>query len=139
MRRSPSRDRLRIIVADDNRDAADTLASLLRIEGYDTEAAYDGECACEMFEERYADVLLLDIGMPRLNGYEAASRIRAAVTDAHPPPLLVALTGWGKNQDIDDAMRAGFDRHLVKPVDPDTLLQMIEKFRRGERPAEQTA
>jgi len=114
---------LRILVADDNRDAAESLGHLLRLQGHTVVLAFDGQQALEAYEESPLDACLLDIGMPRVDGNEVARRIRAR-TDAHPP-ILVAITGWGQASDRDDALAAGFDHHLTKPVDPDKLLQLL--------------
>ncbi|HEY1076357.1 MAG TPA: ATP-binding protein [Fontimonas sp.] len=128
------RGRLRVLVSDDNRDAADTLASLLRLEGHDVLVAYDGEQAIAQFEQARPNVALIDIGMPRLNGYEVAQRIRLATAGDPQAPTLVALTGWGQEQDKQQARAAGFDHHLTKPVDPDLLLELLGRLRDGESP-----
>ena len=106
---------LRIVVADDNRDAADTLARMLRILGHEVVTAYDGAQAVELAEASRPDLVLLDIGMPKLNGYEAARRIRSEPWGTSM--VLIALTGWGQEEDRRRAAEAGFDDHLVKPVD----------------------
>ncbi len=113
----------RVLVADDNRDAAESLGMLLRLMGNDVRTVYDGIEAVEEAEEFRPDVVLLDIGMPRLNGYEAARRIRELryCEDS----MLVALTGWGQEEDKRRASAAGFDRHFTKPVDPADLQQLI--------------
>jgi CheY-like chemotaxis protein len=113
----------RILVADDNLDAAQTLALLLETEGHEVRTAHDGLEAIHVAEDFRPQIALLDIGMPRLDGYQTARRIRdqpwaRAVT-------LVAVTGWGQEQDLRMAAAAGFDRHLVKPVDPQALTRMI--------------
>ncbi len=106
---------LRIVVADDNRDAADSLARMLRILGHEVFTAYDGAQAVDRAEAERPDLVLLDIGMPHLNGYEAARRIRGESWGA--TMVLIALTGWGQEEDRRQAAEAGFDDHLVKPVD----------------------
>ena len=113
----------RIVVADDNRDSAESLALLLGLQGHDVRMAYDGlEAVAEV--ERFApDVVLLDIGMPEVDGYEAARRIRALAST--PRPRLIALTGWGQAQDKQAALGAGFDHHLTKPVELDALLDAV--------------
>ena len=105
----------RILVVDDSRDAADSLAVLLRLEGHETHVAYDGLAAVETAARLQPDVILLDIGLPILNGYEAARTIREQERDKRP--LLVALTGWGKEEDRQRSREAGFDAHVVKPVE----------------------
>jgi PAS domain S-box-containing protein len=113
----------RIVVADDNRDAADSLAMLLRIAGNEVRTAYDGRRAVEEAEAFRPDVALLDIGMPGLNGYEAARRIRGQSWGREM--MLVALTGWGQEEDKRRAADAGFNAHLVKPVDPAALERLL--------------
>ncbi|HET9864927.1 MAG TPA: response regulator, partial [Steroidobacteraceae bacterium] len=118
--RAPSR---RILLADDNRDAAESLAIILRLEGHDVELAHDGATALRLFEERRPDVALLDIGMPRTNGYEVARQIRATPGGDHV--LLIAITGWAQDADKLQSRAAGFDHHLTKPVEPGTLIELL--------------
>ena len=108
---------------DDNHDAADTLATLLRALGAVVAVAYDGPSALECLEPFAPDVLLLDIGMPGMDGYEVARAVRRR---SGPQPLLVALSGWGQEQDLRDAKTAGFDHHLVKPPDLDRLAALLD-------------
>jgi CheY-like chemotaxis protein len=115
---------LRVLVADDNRDAAETLAVVLRLEGHDVEVAHDGPTALLLFERHRPDVALLDVGMPGLDGYEVARRIRARADSAHV--LLIAVTGWGQEKDRRQSADAGFDYHLTKPVEPDALIRLIQ-------------
>ena len=119
----PSESRRKILVVDDNRDAAETLAALMKLEGHDTRVALDAERALEIASEFEPEVALLDIGMPRMNGHELAQRIRA--TRWGKGSTLIAITGWGQAQDRYSAMHAGFDHHLTKPVDVGTLLQLV--------------
>lgn len=113
----------RVLVVDDNRDAAESLALLLQLNGHETRLAYDGLEAVDLSVQFRPEVVLLDIGLPKLNGYEVAARIRAlAGGDA---TLLIALTGWGHDEERQRSAQAGFDGHLVKPVFPDTLLKLI--------------
>jgi len=116
----------RVLVVDDNRDAAESLAILLEIVGHEVRTAHDGEAGVAAAAEFRPDVILMDIGMPRLNGYEAARRIRAE--SGGGVPFLVALTGWGADDDRRRTRAAGFDRHLVKPVDLDALKRMIAEL-----------
>ena len=113
----------RILVADDNRDAADSLASMLRLLGHDVRIAYDGAEAVALAESFRPQLALLDIGMPRLNGYEAARAIRAQPSLREV--LLVALTGWGQPEDKRRSRDAGFHHHFVKPVDPAMLARLL--------------
>ena len=113
----------RILVADDNADAADLLAEVLRLSGHDVHTAFDGRAAIALAESVRPEVMILDIGMPLANGYEVAAWVRAQ--DWGRDVLLVAVTGWGRGQDGDRATEAGFDRHLVKPVDMEQLMALL--------------
>jgi PAS domain S-box-containing protein len=115
--------RRRILVADDNRDAADSLAMMLRLGGHEVHAVHDGQEAVDAAAWFRPDVALLDIGMPKLNGFEAARRIRE---QAHGDGvMLVAITGWGQEEDRRRSAQAGFDHHLTKPVDPAALERVL--------------
>jgi CheY-like chemotaxis protein len=114
----------RILVADDNRDAANSLASLLELIGAEVQVVYDGHAALDALETFPANVAILDIGMPGLDGYEVARRIRE-----HPrfrDLTLVALTGWGQAEDRLRTRRSGFDFHLVKPADLQDLHRILQ-------------
>ncbi len=113
----------RILLADDNRDAAESLAIILRLEGHEVDLAHDGASALRSFESRRPDVALLDIGMPGANGYEVARRIRS--TPAGGDVLLIAITGWAQDSDRAQSRAAGFDHHLTKPVEPETLIGLL--------------
>jgi CheY-like chemotaxis protein len=113
---------LRVLVADDNRDAADTLARLLAFHGHEVRVAYDGASALELAREYRPRVAILDIGMPLVNGYDAAQRLRAAHGTAI---TLIAATGWGQESDRRRAADAGFDHHLTKPLDPEALNEIL--------------
>ena len=117
---------LRILVADDNYDAAETLAALLEVTGHTVRYVHDGEAAVQVSREFEPHVVLLDIGMPKLNGCEACSRIRAAPGGA--AMTLIAVTGWGQTEDKLMAQKAGFDKHLVKPVDPALLFALLAEI-----------
>jgi PAS domain S-box-containing protein len=117
----------RILVADDNRDAAESLGMLLRLMGNDVRTVYNGDEAVEEAEAFRPDVILLDIGMPKLNGYDAARRIRSR--QWAEDTMLVAVTGWGQDEDKRKAQDAGFDRHFTKPLDPAALQRLIADFR----------
>lgn len=116
--------RLRILVADDNIDSADTLAMMLGALGHHVDIAYDGVAAMEAVSSHQPDIVLLDIGMPRLNGYDAAREIRAR--DPRGQIVLVAVTGWGQDEDRRRSQQAGFDHHLVKPVDLASLERILD-------------
>jgi PAS domain S-box-containing protein len=113
----------RVLVVDDNRDSADSLCALLRLGGHEAVAAYDGLEAVDAAAAFRPEVILLDIGLPKLNGFEVARRIRQREGDACP--VLVALTGWGQDSDRKASREAGFDAHLVKPVDDATLARLL--------------
>ena len=115
---------LRILIVDDNEDAADMLAMLLQFSGHETHLARDGEEAVAATTKLQPDVVLLDIGLPRLNGYEAARQIREQ-HEQPGRPLLVAVTGWGQDEDRRRTEEAGFDAHLVKPVDEAALGKLL--------------
>ena len=112
----------RILVIDDNQDAANATAMLIEEMGGDARVAYDGESALEMLQEYQPEVILLDIGMRGLDGYETCQRIRRVLGNR---VLLVALTGFGQEQDKEKATRAGFDAHLTKPADGATLAGIL--------------
>jgi CheY-like chemotaxis protein len=121
--RPASTSRQRILVVDDNRDAAEMLAELLALTGNELRTAHDGVEAVEVAGEFRPDVVLLDIGLPRMNGYEAARKIREQPWGKNM--LLVALTGWGQEEDRRRSQEAGFDHHLIKPVEPDALFKLL--------------
>jgi CheY-like chemotaxis protein len=125
--------RHRIVVADDNEDYAASSAALLGMQGHEVHVAHDGHHAVEIVAATHPDVVLLDIGLPRLDGYEVARRIRAM--PGMEDTLLVAITGWGQPRDRQLAREAGFDEHLVKPVEPEMLLRLSARGRRGARVA----
>lgn len=111
----------RILLADDNRDAADSLAMLLRSDGHDVKLVHDGDEAVTAFDAFNPDIVLLDIGMPHRSGYEVAKYIRGTSRSA----LLIAITGWGQSSDREKSTAAGFDHHLTKPVDYDSLTTLL--------------
>ena len=124
----------RILVVDDNGDAADSLAVLLRLLGNDVRTAPDGPAALEAARAYRPDVVLLDLGLPGMSGYEVCRRLR----EGHfaNGPLVVALTGYGQDEDRRRTREAGFDRHLVKPVNLEELRELLaEDHGRGDRPA----
>jgi CheY-like chemotaxis protein len=118
--------KLRILVVDDNQDAATVLAILLKTMGNETRIAHDGLVAIDVAGEFRPKIVLMDIGMPRLNGYESARRIRNEPWGKDM--LLVALTGWGQEEDRQRTREAGFDHHLVKPVDPAALREVLAQL-----------
>jgi CheY-like chemotaxis protein len=112
-----------LLIADDNVDAAIGLRDAFEALGHEVVVCHDGLSAVGQALARPFDAAILDIGMPGLNGYDAAQRIRAG---AAPGLVLVALTGWGQPSDKERARNAGFDHHFVKPASPDELLQAIQ-------------
>ena len=114
----------RILIVDDNRDSATSLAVLLSLAGHDTTTAHDGEEAVEKADAYRPDVILLDLGLPKRNGYDACRLIRQQVWGTNI--LLIALTGWGQEEDRRKSHEAGFDGHLVKPVSFDALISLME-------------
>ncbi len=115
--------KLRVLVVDDNRDAADSCATMLELSGHQVLTAYNGTRALQAGESFEPDIVLLDIGLPDLNGYEVARRIRASTWGADV--ALVAVTGWGKDEDREHAFAAGFNQHLTKPVAPEDVESVV--------------
>jgi PAS domain S-box-containing protein len=116
----------RVLVVDDNRDAASSLGMVLGSSGHGVQIAHAGEDALTAGASWAPDVVLLDIGLPDINGYEVARRVRHSAWGREV--LLVALTGWGQKEDIERAHGAGFDLHLTKPADPERIERLVEEF-----------
>jgi CheY-like chemotaxis protein len=116
----------RILVVDDHPDSAESLVLLLRLKGHDVTLAHDGPAALAVFERSMPELALLDIGLPGLDGFEVARRVRAL--DPEKKCMLVALTGYGGDRERRMARESGFDEHLVKPVAFDTLLAIVESL-----------
>jgi CheY-like chemotaxis protein len=112
----------RILVVDDNRDSADSLSMLLRVLGNDVQTAHDGLDAIDVSKTFQPDFVLLDIGLPRMNGYDAARHIRG---DLGSKVVLIALTGRGQDEDLRRSKDAGFDHHLIKPIEFETLRGLL--------------
>ncbi|MDB5804406.1 MAG: domain S-box, partial [Betaproteobacteria bacterium] len=113
----------RVLVVDDNVDAANALAALLQKRGHEVLTAHDGMQALDDAESFRPEIVLLDIGMPGMNGLEVARRLRQR--NRSPRPLIVAVTGWGKPEDRSRGQEAGFDLHLVKPVEEEALHEVL--------------
>jgi PAS domain S-box-containing protein len=117
----------RILAVDDNQDAVDILARTLQLKGHEVQTAYDGIEAVDVATRFKPDVVLLDIGLPRLSGYDVARRIRQ-LPDGKST-TLIAITGWGQEEDRRQSLQSGFDMHLVKPVDPVALLKLLAEIK----------
>jgi CheY-like chemotaxis protein len=115
--------RFRILVVDDNHDSALSLAMMLSIMGHETRTAHDGESAVATAESFLPEVVLLDIGLPKLNGYEVAQRIREK--DWGASMFLIAVTGWGQEEDRQRSSEVGLNVHMVKPVEPSALEKLL--------------
>lgn len=118
--------RFRILVVDDNHDSALSLAMMLSIMGHETRTAHDGESAVETAETFLPEVVLLDIGLPKLNGYEVAQRIRENAWGASM--FLIAVTGWGQDEDRQRSSEVGLNVHMVKPVEPAALEKLLAEL-----------
>jgi PAS domain S-box-containing protein len=114
----------RVLVVDDNRDAADSLAQLVAVLGHEAEVAYDGEAALALVRARPPDVVLCDIGLPGMDGYELARRIRAS---SGAQLRLIAVSGYAQPDDVAQAMAAGYDAHVAKPADPERIAALLER------------
>ena len=115
--------RRRVLIVDDNRDAAEWLATLLSLSGHETHIALDGDQAVKAAERLLPDAILLDIGLPRIDGYEVCRRIREQPWGRGL--MIVALTGWGQEEDRQKSKEAGFNTHLVKPVDDEVIMNLL--------------
>lgn len=122
----PACTRRRILVVDDNRDIVDSMVMLLEVNGHEVATAYDGLEAIEVAARYHPEVILLDIGMPKLDGYATCRRIRQEPWGKDT--LIVALTGWGQSEDRRKSAEVGFDGHLVKPADPDDLIRLLDEY-----------
>ncbi|HTO08653.1 MAG TPA: response regulator [Myxococcota bacterium] len=120
---APLASALPVLIVDDNRDAAESLAMVLRLRGYDTTVCHDGQEAVEVAQRRQPRIVLLDLGLPGLDGFEVCRRLREHGLDK---VYIVAITGYGQDDDRRRSREAGFDEHLVKPVDPDALMRRLE-------------
>ena len=125
-RPAPGVQPLRVLIADDDRDGTTTLLMLLELEGYVVRAVHGGQEALDQAREFKPDVVLLDIGMPKITGYEAARRLRQRYGDECP--VLIAITGWKQASDKILASLAGFDHHVAKPYEPAQLIALLSKL-----------
>ena len=121
----------RVLVVDDNVDSAQSMSLLLQLEGHTVACAHDGLEALQAAEQFDPQVVLLDLGLPRMNGYEVARKLRQSREHDQSRLLLVAISGYGREQDRAAAQEAGFDFHLTKPADPDVVMQMMQEHGPG--------
>jgi CheY-like chemotaxis protein len=117
---------MKVLVVDDNHDAAMSLSMLVELLGHEVRTAYDGLEALGLAEAFRPEVVLLDLGMPEMDGYEACRRLREQPWGN--PMAVVAVTGWGREDDRRRTQLAGFDQHLVKPVAPDVIASVLSGF-----------
>jgi CheY-like chemotaxis protein len=129
---SPGAQPLRVLVADDDRDGALTLSTLLQLEGFAVLTVHGGQEALDAIREFKPDVVLLDIGMPKITGYEAARRLRQRYGD--DCPVLIAVTGWKQASDKILANLAGFDHHVAKPYEPAELIKLLSTLDPARKP-----
>lgn len=120
---------VRVLIVEDNTDAAESLAMLLELYGHEAQLANSGSAALAAAGAMVPDAMIVDIGLPDMDGYEVARRVRSEPVLAGV--LLVALTGYGREEDRQEAIAAGFDRHLVKPVNPDLLKELLGQIGRS--------
>ena len=119
---TPSQSGRSILIIEDHDDAREALRALLELEGHQVAAAASGPHGVEMARRQTPDIALVDIGLPEVDGYEVARRLHAL---GPARPYLIALTGYGQPEDVRRAREAGFDTHLLKPVDPDALTKVL--------------
>jgi CheY-like chemotaxis protein len=126
---------LRILIVDDLPDAAKSLAMLLNLDGHEVKIAPPGQAALEMAEVEEPDVVLLDLGLPGMDGYEVAKRLRQRVGKL---PLIIAVTGYGDEEHRRRCAEAGIPLHLLKPVDPELLLRLLQELKAGRSCAQRS-
>jgi two-component system, chemotaxis family, CheB/CheR fusion protein len=119
---------LRVLVVEDNPDCGESLAMLVRLYGHQVQVVLDGDAALQTVQTFQPDVVLLDIGLPKMDGYELARRLRSLVLAKRP--FLVAVTGFGQDADLTRSEEAGIDMHFVKPVEPARLQQVLNRLHR---------
>jgi two-component system OmpR family response regulator len=117
---------LSILIVEDDLDTAESMAILLRLDGHRVYIACDGAVALELVAKSRPDVALIDIGLPRMDGYTLAKKLREKVNGRRP--LMIAVTGYGHEEDRKKSLEAGIDLHLLKPADPSALLAMLKRF-----------
>jgi CheY-like chemotaxis protein len=122
-----------VLIVDDNVDAAQSLSMLAELLGHSTEVAFTGTEALQKFPSFKPEIIFLDIGLPGMSGFEVATAIKK--THPHPPPFIIALTGWGTEETKQKARESGFDEHLTKPVDIATVERILTEGSFEERSA----
>lgn len=127
-----SKNDYKVLVVDDNLDGATTLSMLLELSGFEAESVHDGPSALRAAMEFRPDAVVLDIGLPGLDGYQVARHFRSH-PDLHGM-VLIALTGYGQDADRERSRQAGFDHHFVKPTDPNTLCEVLARYAASRRP-----
>lgn len=123
---------MRVLVVDDNVDSADAMALLVRYYGHDVLVAHDGEGALRLAETYRPHAILLDLGLPRVDGYEVTRRLRAESWAVRT--TIVAISGWGQDADLQRSRQAGCDHHLVKPAEPQALKTLLDDLSRSLSP-----
>jgi CheY-like chemotaxis protein len=125
-------DRIRVVVVDDNIDAAESMAILLRCSGHDVRTAYDGLAAIALAQTFRPNVVLSDIGLPKIDGYELARRLHTQFPKMH----LIAISGYGRESDIQQSKEAGYELHFLKPVDPSRIHELLANLTAADEEAE---
>lgn len=123
---APRQQRLRVLIADDDHDGAITLGTVLELEGHEVRMVHGGQEALDAARDFRPDAVLLDIGMPKITGYEAARRLRLRY--GNECPVLIAITGWKQASDKILASLAGFDHHVAKPYEPADIIELLKKI-----------
>ena len=123
---------LRVLIVDDNVDSAEAMALLVRYYGHDVQVAHDGEGALRLAETYRPEAILLDLGLPRVDGYEVTRRLRAEPWAVRT--TIVAISGWGQDADLQRSREAGCNHHLVKPAEPQALKTLLDDLNRSLSP-----
>ncbi len=124
---------LRVLVIEDNPDTAETTAMVLRLHGHEVQLAPDGTTALRLAQEQLPDAVLIDIGLPGMSGWEVAGHLKAVKGPGGKRPFLIAVTGYGGDDDRRRSLEAGMDAHLLKPADPEELRQLLLRFQESIR------
>jgi CheY-like chemotaxis protein len=127
---APNCRKLRVLVVEDDADTAQSTAMLLRLHGHEAQIATDGPRALESVQDRVPDAVLLDLGLPGMDGYQVARRIREH-SASKSRPVLIAISGYGRQEDRLRSLAAGIDHHFLKPTDPDALIESLQQSAAG--------